>query len=118
MGIFKTIFDKESVVDGLDKVVLTDEERLDYHKELLKAYEPFKLIQRFLAVMIGFSFMFILLLTTVMFIYGQYGPNKELYGNVAMDFSNLEVIKNTGWAFLSVVSLYFTGGILNGWKSK
>ena len=53
MSLLTRIFGKdkivESAINAVDSVVLTDEERTEYFLKMLKAYEPFKLIQRVLA---------------------------------------------------------------------
>jgi hypothetical protein len=50
----KTLFSSDKLVEnissGVDKMVLTAEERLDNFKELLVIYTPFKIAQRILAI--------------------------------------------------------------------
>lgn len=54
MGLFATIFGSDSVIqagiDGIDKMVYTDEEKSDKKALFLKLYVPFKLAQRYLAM--------------------------------------------------------------------
>ncbi len=63
--MFGKIFGKKSVIDtmtkgvynGVDKSILTNEERLDIHMSFLKLYEPFKLIQRLLVMIYCIPYM-------------------------------------------------------------
>lgn len=54
MGIFAKMFGSDEViqagVDGIDKLVYTDEERSDNTALFLKLYEPFKIAQRYIAM--------------------------------------------------------------------
>jgi hypothetical protein len=54
MGIWGKIFGKDSVVDaginGLDKIVYTDEEKSDAKQAFLKLYEPYKIAVEFVDV--------------------------------------------------------------------
>jgi len=40
----------DGVYDGMDKLILTPEERLDNFNKQLSLYEPFKVAQRYLAL--------------------------------------------------------------------
>jgi len=50
----KTLFSSDKLIDnvssGVDKMVLTAEERLDNFRDLLSIYTPFKIAQRILAM--------------------------------------------------------------------
>lgn len=118
MGWFSSILGTDGVVDGIkegiDKSILTPEERLDYHKELLKSYEPFKLIQRFLAFGVTGMFAFVLAVETVLFMLGL---NFELFKDTALKYNELEIVKMVGYSFAGVMSLYFSGGVINSFIS-
>lgn len=70
MGVFSKIFGAPEVVkdtvkavsEGADKVWFTDEERSDAALKFLKAYEPFKLTQRYLSLILVGSFCFLTIL--------------------------------------------------------
>ena len=100
----------ESIISGVDKAILTNEEKIDYMKEMLRLYEPYKLAQRILAILFSSAFLLIHLLTAVAhFIY------------VIRDLDTKKVISlysynndSLGMIVLMVVSFYFAGGVLEG----
>ena len=55
----------DSIISGVDKAILTNEEKIDYMKEMLKLYEPYKLAQRILSIMFSGAFLFIHIITAV-----------------------------------------------------
>lgn len=114
MSWFSTLLGTNGVVegikDGVDKAILTDEERLDYHKEMLKAYEPFKLIQRGLALGVTLMFSFILITQVGLTILGGWYP---IATEVAAEVNQLESVSTIGYSFLAIMSLYFSGGVIN-----
>ena len=60
MSIFSRLFGNSSVVDalhdGVDKAWLTSEEGLDYKLKFMKAYEPFKVNQRLIALIFSVTY--------------------------------------------------------------
>ena len=112
--ILKNIFNPgelgKSIASGIDKAILTKEEKIDYMKEMLVLYEPYKLAQRYLAIMFSGAFLFIHMLTAVAhFILTLRSLPTEsiisLYG-----FNN----DSLGTIVLIIVSFYFAGGVLEG----
>ena len=100
----------DSIVSGIDKAILTNEEKLDYMQKMLVLYEPYKIAQRILAIMFTFVFLFIHLCTFFLhFILVVRGLNVdkalELY-----KYNN----EGLGTIVLMVVSFYFAGGLLEG----
>ena len=53
----------EALISGVDKAILTNEEKLDYMQKMLVLYEPYKLAQRVLAIMFSGAFLLVHLLT-------------------------------------------------------
>jgi len=100
------LFGTEKVInkgtDMLDKAFYTDQEKAEGHIRLLKAYEPFKLAQRFLALIVvppwalGWFICFILSFTEMDLTY----PMKILEGKL-------------GIAALTILGFYFAGGAIN-----
>ena len=100
----------ESIISGIDKTFLTKEESVDYMKQMLVLYEPYKLAQRILAIMFSGAFLFVHLLTAVAhFIY-------VLKGLEAKSIIDLYKHNNDslGTIVLIVISFYFAGGVLEG----
>lgn len=122
-GFVKGLFTSETldkVVDGayngLDKIVLTDEEKLDYEvkkaEQKLKAlplFEPYKLAQRYIAIM--FTVNFILAFWIGVFL--LFAEKLELLEK----YLTLIGVFNLGWIMLAIIGWYFTNGALN-WINK
>lgn len=119
MSWFSTLLGTGGVVDGIkegvDKAILTPEERLDYHKELLKAYEPFKLIQRGLALAVTFMFGLTMFVEVSLIIASHWFPQ---LGLLAEAINKLDSVSMVGYSFMAIMSLYFSGGVISSFKSK
>ena len=117
MSIFG-LFQSKKVVDGvvngiyngIDKMNYTEEEKKDNHKVFLKLYEPFKVAQRYLAVI--FSVPFVILHT---FYFGMRGV---LYTNeaaqTALKAIQTDLNDSLGLIVLAIIGFYFAGGTIEG----
>lgn len=126
MGWFSWIkrINPQSIIDnvsnGIDKLVLTDEERLDFNKKLIDANIDFvKLTQnenttrsitrRYIAILIIVVYL-ILTLTSVVF----YG-----FGEVAIATFILGILTSVlGTAFISVIIFFFGSHVVNNVMDK
>ena len=104
----------DSIISGVDKAILTKEENIDYMKEMLPLYEPYKLAQRLIALMFTSTFLLIHLMTAIAhFIYvlndKAVKPILELY-----KYNN----DNLGYPVLTIVGFYFAGGVFEGVATK
>ena len=104
----------DSLISGIDKAILTKEENIDYMKEMLPLYEPYKLAQRLVASMFIGTFLLIHILTAIAhFIYvlndKAVAPIVELY---KYNYDNL------GYPVLTIVGFYFAGGVFEGIATK
>ena len=110
MGILSKLFGSQKVIDagisGIDKAFYTEEERADNIAKgmtlkamLLKAYEPFKIAQRFLALIYGIPYV------TAWF--GTFAASFFVDVSVQM-----ELLKNSDMATANLIILgfYFGGG--------
>ena len=123
MGFFSTIFGNDNVVkkgmELIDEAFYTDEERAEDRVKLLekksnikleqlKAYHPYKVTQRFIALSFIFVFLFIML----------NGILSQLYGLVDMEnVKNALNFANQMWLgeiVLIIVTFYFGGGTAEG----
>lgn len=125
MGVFGKIFGSDKVIDaakaGIDKTFFTPEERAEHFKELLQAYEAFKIAQRYLALIVGIPFVSVFVLTVLIrCIVGFFPPCGEVGGCIS---SNLLLISNQiatdnqqtlGEPFSIIMFFYFGGGALEG----
>ena len=127
IGILSNIFGSGDVVkkglDLIDEAWTSDEEKADNEVKiieaktnakatLLNAYAPFKLAQRYLALMFTFVYLFIM-------INGILGA---LYGWVNME-NVRESLKfaNEMWLgeiMITIVAFYFGGGLVESYKKK
>jgi len=116
---WSTIFGGSNVVNDsmelIDNAFYTDQEKAGQKIALLESYHPFKLIQRFLAMWITSVFMGLLTLEVVLVIIGQWFP--RAIEAIAM-INTLSMVEMLGWAFVAVVSLYFTGGVINTFAGR
>jgi hypothetical protein len=106
MGIWSKLFGSNDVIkagiDGIDAIVFTDEERSKAKQTFLKLYEPFKIAQRYLAVIFSVPYVLAWFIT---FIY-----------SFSSDVTNqLELLNgDIGKIVLAIVSFYFLGGVASG----
>lgn len=126
-GILNNIFGTGEVVkkglDLIDEAWTSDEEKAENEVKiieaktnakatLLNAYAPFKLAQRYLALMFTFVFLFIM-------INGVLGA---LYGWVDMiAVQEAKKFANEMWLgeiMLTIIGFYFGGGVIESYKKK
>lgn len=120
MGIISSLFQSEStinkvvdaVVDTGDAIFLTDEEKLKYGNikqklkiEMLKAYQPFKIAQRFLALIFCVPFVLIHIFSVALYASGYTAKAVEI---ITLNNDAL------GTIVLGVVLFYFGGGSIEG----
>ena len=111
-GILGKIFGAPKIIDAgiksIDALVFTDEEKSKAKLALLRAYEPFKIAQRYLALIFAGMFLaaFLAALTRVLF--GL--PYDDI----------LEVVKafSLGQIMTVIVGFYFLGGVVSGGFGK
>jgi len=124
-GFLKNIFGGSEIIkkgaELLDEAFYTDEEKAkDKEKliqlkaqakvDLLKAYHPFKVTQRILAIMFVGSYVFIMLNGIIGSLYGVIDMQKV---KEAMDFADS---MNLGLITMAIVSFYFGGGFVESFK--
>lgn len=100
----------ESVSNGVDAVVNTDEERQELFPAILDKYEPFKLAQRYMMITVNFAVLYIVLLESVLAILSlRYPGTKEVIRLI----NNLPLVEYLGTAFVVINFFYFGGGSIN-----
>jgi hypothetical protein len=77
--------------------------------DMMKAYAPFKLAQRYIALMFSFTFLFCFALTLLMVLTGQ--GDIEAVKSVLGDFY-------IGQIMLMIVTFYFGGGAIEGFMNS
>ncbi|MEA2098640.1 MAG: hypothetical protein U9P72_00760 [Campylobacterota bacterium] len=110
--MFGNLFGTKEVVNGginlIDNAFYTDQEKANMKVKLLKAYEPFKIAQRYLAFMFTGSFIIAFLLCLLF-----YSFNIEYKGI-------LEIIEtfNIDMIVVTIIGFYFGGGMLESLKKR
>ena len=114
MNLFKQILGTDlfdSAVNAVDKLVLTDEEKLDIHLKFLKAYHPFKVTQRLISLIVLIPYAVSFLMSQIIYIVGLI-----MHSSYIMDGSQF-LLENANGTFqnllLVIVGFYFTGGVIN-----
>jgi membrane protease YdiL (CAAX protease family) len=106
---------------GIGNQQFTDEEKSEARQVVrnwglkqLEALEPFKVVQRILAFTIIFVWAFLALNCVVAIWFDAYHTNAEL-ANKMLSLASNDVIF---WPTVSVLSLYFSGGVVESFKRK
>ena len=115
MGILASILGSGDVIKaGLDLIddmhTSTEEEiqaKTKAKTDLLTAYAPFKVAQRYIALMIGFTYVGSFLLVLTMTLMG--GGDINEVRSVILEFQ-------IAWIMLVIVGFYFGGGAFEGVK--
>lgn len=116
MGILSTILGSGDVIgkglDLIDSMHTSDEEMIEARTkaktELLTSYAPFKVAQRYIALIFGFTFVGSYLMVLVLFFMGRdIAAVQELITAFKID-----------WIMLTIVGFYFGGGAFEGLASK
>ena len=121
MGILARIFGSDAtirkgidtVVNAGDAMVFTNEEKSEYFLRLLRGYEPFKLAQRLLALVITLPYVLVWLACAVLYAIGAF--NDGMWGAHMMAVSNALAEKNNdtlGLPVSLVLGFYFGGGTI------
>ena len=116
-GILGKILGSDKVIEKglglIDSMHTSSEEEIaakaKAKTDLLQAYAPFRLAQRYLALMFGFTFLLTYVLVLAMTLSGQGDANAVT--QVMEQFS-------INYAMLIILSFYFAGGAVEGTISK
>ena len=116
MSLIGNLFSNAKIIDstisGIDKAFLTDEEKADYYIKLLKAYEPFKIVQRMLAFMFGGVYLLTWIACVGLFVYGVIsGEGEFIQGSDMLAQRNNDTL---GVPVSLIMGLYFGGGMVEG----
>jgi len=116
MGILATLLGSGDVLSkGLDLIdgmhtsdVEAIEAKTKAKTDLLSSYAPFKVAQRYLALIFGFTFVLSYLMVLSLFFMGkEIGPVQELITAFKID-----------WIMLTIIGFYFGGGAFEGVMNK
>jgi len=116
-GILAKILGSDKVIEKglglIDSMHTSTEEEIkavtDQKVQLLQSYAPFKIAQRYLALMFGLTFLGSYVLVLAMTVSGQGDP--EAVTKVMEQFS-------INYAMLIILGFYFGGGAVEGFMEK
>ncbi len=118
LGLLNRIFGSKKAIDtignSIDKVFFTNQEKAENWKSILKAYEPFKLAQRLIALLVVSVFLGLLIISCGLYIGGIFNP--ELI-SISKGVAEM-LVDNLGLPFTLITSFYFGGGAIEGIVSK
>ena len=110
MGIFSKLLGTDKVVDagikGIDAIFYTDQEKAENKKAFLKLYEPFKLAQRYLALVFSIPYVLMVVVTFGASFFMDVTVQKEL------------LMGDIGTIVGIIVGFYFLGGSIAGGFKK
>jgi len=117
LGIIGKILGSDKVIEKglglIDSMHTSSEEEIaakaKAKTDLLQAYAPFKIAQRWLALMFGLTFLGSYILVLAMTISGQGDP--DAVTKVMEQFS-------INYAMLIILGFYFSGGVIEGYMEK
>ncbi|EDP57961.1 hypothetical protein [Vibrio sp. AND4] len=114
MWLFDNLFGSSEMVSKgislIDDSFYTDEEKAVQKKQILKAYEPYKIAQRLLAIMFCFTFLTILTLLIVM----------SFFVDITTQINAIEKIMTSSLVspVMLILGFYFAGGMIEGTIDK
>lgn len=118
MSILKTLFGKDKIVDsiinGADSIIYTEEEKKENFKSFLTLYEPFKVAQRYLAVI--FSVPFVVLHIGAYSLRIAFWDNQPLQDAVKVIQDDMN--ESLGLPVALIIGFYFAGGAAEGVAKK
>ena len=100
----------EYAAKGIDKAFFTKQEKSENWIGTLKAYEPFKLTQRLLSLLVGCVYLFVWLLCAIMMV-SSYWLSDMMEISKTLAKHNHETLS---LSFALIVGFYFAGGAAEG----
>jgi hypothetical protein len=114
MKLLSKLFGSDKIIDhaanGIDKIWFTKEEKAENWINTLKAYEPFKLAQRLIALLVTTVYLFVWIVSVTMFVCSFW-----FEGTLEIS-KELAVLNNEtlGLSFALIIGFYFAGGAAEG----
>jgi len=124
MSFWASLFGGSDLVDkvskGIDASFFTPEEKAKHYLEVLKNIEPFKLAQRWIAVVLVLPYVLVWLICAGLFIAAA-TADIESTASRLIQISDMLATRNNdnlGFPVSLVVGFYFAGGALEGIVAK
>lgn len=113
MNVIKRILGSTKVIDsavkGIDNIFFTNEEKAESFKGILRAYEPFKIAQRLIALMVIGTYLIVFLISVVIMILSTWFDVEEIGKEISQYNSD-----TLGLSVSIIVGFYFAGGAIEG----
>lgn len=105
----------DGIYNGVDKLIYTEQEKAEGFLKLLKQYEPFKLAQRLLALVVAIPYVAVWLMCAAMMVFSAFvdpatGKHIQEVSRTLGEMNN----DTLGMPVALVLSFYFAGGALEG----
>jgi len=100
----------DATIGGIDSLFTTKEEKISAINTHLKTVEPFKLMQRLLVLSITFVVLLLLLVCVGFVIASGFGFENGIA--IVKNITSLIVEWNIGYAFMAIITVYISGGVL------
>jgi hypothetical protein len=121
MSFWTKLFGASEIVDkvssGVDAAFFTPEERAKHYLEVLKNIEPFKIAQRWLAVIIIVPYVAVWLLCAVMFALSGFVDGMSGLMEISDKLAERNN-DNLGMPVAIIVAFYYGGGAVEGVVAK
>ncbi|WPH64033.1 hypothetical protein vBVpP1_31 [Vibrio phage vB_VpP_1] len=122
MGFFGKLFGNSDSVskltngiyNGVDKAFFTDEEKKEAFIKMLKLYEPFKLAQRYMMLIVGIPFVGVHTIVAGLRVHAAY--QGEAFASISENLGTALVPFNDALSipFAVICAFYFGGGAFEG----
>lgn len=114
-NIFERILGSEKAIEaiakGSDKLIFTNQEKSENWLNTLKAYEPFKIAQRLIALLVTAIYLFVFIIAVGLLItHAVKTSDFKVISETLLDW-NKETLRD---GFTLILGFYFAGGMLNG----
>src|SRR6056297_1987990 len=118
MKLLSKLFGSDKVIDhaasGIDKVWFTKEEKAESWINTLKAYEPYKLAQRLIALLVTSVYLLVWLLSAAMFVLSFWFEEILEVSKGLAELNN----ETLSLPFALIIGFYFAGGATEGLINK
>ena len=112
MSVWGDLFSGGIVSKGIDMVddaILTDQERMGFKAKLLALYEPYKIAQRLLALIVSIPFISLHVIYSLVDMCLIAKGHSAVFDELSQ--RNIDTL-GEGWSWIMV--WYFTGGVIEG----
>lgn len=104
----------EKGIEVIDKSFFTKEEKVSGWRDLLKSYEPFKLSQRLVALLVTSVYLMTFIIAVICLITGIWIEGLTTVGRDIATYNH----ENLSLPFSLIVGFYFAGGTINSFMTR